>query len=56
MLSLIRDWQHEINDTIPLTAGKILPPGYDPALLKRKPDKWQPDYTLKKYFAEVELN
>jgi len=56
MLSLIRDWQHEVNDTIPLTACKILPPDYDPALLKRKPDKWQPDYTLKKYFAEVELN
>jgi len=50
MLEVMRQWQNEVNDTIPLTANKILPLEYDYTILVRKPDQWQPEYTLKKYF------
>lgn len=52
MMKLMREWQDKVNDTIPLTAGKILPLQYDHTRLVRKPDRWQPEYTLKKYFGE----
>ena len=51
MLELIKDWQINLSDTVPLKAGKILPLKYDHTKLVRKPDNWQPEYTLKKYFA-----
>lgn len=53
MMSLIMDWQKEVSDTVPLTAKKILPLEYDHTRLLRKPDQWQPEYTLKKYFEEL---
>ena len=52
MMKLMREWQNEVNDTIPLTAEKILPLLYDHTRLVRKPDRWQPEYTLQKYFGE----
>lgn len=51
MMNLLKEWQKEANDTIPLTASKILPLGYDYTKLIRKPDNWQPAYTLGKYFG-----
>jgi hypothetical protein len=47
----MQEWQEAVNDTVPLTAGKILPMEYDHTKLVRKPDNWQPEYTLKKYFG-----
>jgi arylsulfatase A-like enzyme len=47
---LMREWQMELNDNAPLTATGILPLKYDHTKLVRKPDQWQPEYTLKKYF------
>jgi arylsulfatase A-like enzyme len=52
MLELMQGWQEAVNDTVPLTAGKILPMEYDHTKLVRKPDNWQPEYTLKKYFGK----
>jgi arylsulfatase A-like enzyme len=52
MMKLMREWQEEVNDTVPLTAEKILPLQYDHTRLVRKPDRWQPEYTLQKYFGE----
>lgn len=52
MMKLMREWQDEVNDTIPLTAEKILQLQYDHTSLVRKPDRWQPEYTLQKYFGE----
>ncbi|MBN1278118.1 MAG: sulfatase-like hydrolase/transferase, partial [Deltaproteobacteria bacterium] len=46
-------WQIAANDTIQLTAPEILPMEYDHTLLVRRPDKWQPEYILKKYFADT---
>ena len=50
LLRLMQEWQVAVNDTVPLTARKILPLEYDHTRLVRKPDNWQPEYTLKKYF------
>jgi len=52
MSELMKDWQKKVNDTVSFTAKKILPMEYDHTSLARKPDKWQPEYTLKKYFAK----
>ena len=51
LLQLMADWQTATNDTIPLTAETILPMEYDHTQLERKPDQWQPGYTLNKYFT-----
>ncbi len=50
--SLLSDWQDQVNDTVPLTANKILPMHYDPKELERKrsPDRHQPKYVLDRYF------
>lgn len=37
-------------DTVLWTAETILPLEYDHTKIERKPDQWQPEYTLKKYF------
>ncbi|HCU17718.1 MAG TPA: choline-sulfatase [Bacteroidales bacterium] len=50
LTGLMKEWQMEVNDNAPLTANVILPLQYDHIKLVRKPDKWQPEYTLKKYF------
>lgn len=50
MTELLKKWQMELHDNAPLTADKILPLQYDQTKLVRKPDQWQPEYTLKKYF------
>ena len=52
MTELLGQWQSMAGDTAPLTAAKILPMEYDPASIVRKPDTWQPEYTLKKYFGK----
>jgi len=50
LLKELMEWQKIAGDTIQLTAGKKLPLEYDYRKLVRKPDRWQPEYTLKKYF------
>jgi len=50
MIALLKDWQLKLNDNAPLTADKILPLQYDHTKLVRKPDQWQSEYTIKKYF------
>ena len=52
MMELMQKWQKTVNDTVALTASKILPMDYDHTKLVRKPDKWQPEYTLNKYFGQ----
>jgi arylsulfatase A-like enzyme len=51
LLDLMKKWQIISNDTVPLTAASILPMEYDHSKLVRKPDNYQPDYTLNKYFG-----
>ncbi len=46
----MKKWQLTAGDTIPLTAPEIKSSEYDYRKLVREPDRWQPEYTLKKYF------
>jgi arylsulfatase A-like enzyme len=55
MLRELMDWQKISGDTIQLNAEHKLSLEYDHTILVRKPDKWQPEYTLQKYF-DFELN
>ena len=48
----MKKWQQSTGDTVPLTAREIKPSDYDYRKLVRKPDRWQPEYTLKKYFGQ----
>jgi arylsulfatase A-like enzyme len=50
LFDLLTGWQKVTGDTISLTAPALLPLEYDYRKLERKPDKWQPEYTIKKYF------
>jgi len=52
MMKLLSKWQKETGDTAKLTSKSILPLEYDPMNFKQTPDKWQPEYTLKKYFGK----
>jgi arylsulfatase A-like enzyme len=52
LLEIMKKWQQSTGDTVPLTAREIKPSDYDYRKLVRKPDRWQPEYTLKKYFGQ----
>lgn len=54
LIGLLKDWQRNSGDTAKLKTAYILPLAYDPDTLIRKPDQWQPAYTLEKYFNEKE--
>jgi arylsulfatase A-like enzyme len=51
LFELMKNWQVTANDTVPLIINKLLPLDYDHTKLVRKPDIYQPEYTLKKYFG-----
>lgn len=51
MMKLLKEWYVATGDTATLNPKTILPLKYDHTLLKQKPDAWQPEYTLKKYFG-----
>lgn len=52
LFELMTEWQVKTGDTAELTSVTILPLEYDYRKLVRKPDKWQPEYTLNKYFGK----
>ncbi|WP_209329309.1 sulfatase-like hydrolase/transferase [Lunatimonas salinarum] len=52
LMKLMTVWQEDYGDNHPLTAAKVKPTAYDPDTLVRKPDQWQPEYILKRYFGE----
>ncbi|WP_057935624.1 sulfatase-like hydrolase/transferase [Algoriphagus resistens] len=54
LMNLLNDWQKISGDTTVLTATVIKQLDYDPYTLTRKPDRWQPEYILKRYFEGVE--
>lgn len=54
LMMLLGDWQTTSGDTTALTATTIKPMAYNPDTLRRKPDHWQPQYILKRYFEENE--
>ena len=54
LMTMLMDWQKSSGDTAALTTKEIKPQDFDPATLSRKPDRWQPEYTLKRYFGRIE--
>jgi arylsulfatase A-like enzyme len=52
MMELLKKWVAETKDTINLNPSVILPMDYDYTKLKQKPDNWQPEYILNKYFKD----
>ncbi len=56
MESFLKTAQAQVKDTISFTSKTIKPSIYLPDTLKRKPDQWQPEYVLKRYFPEEKTN
>lgn len=52
LLTLLAKEQIDAQDTVKLKAAVIKPMAYNPDTLKRSPDRWQPEYTIKRYFQE----
>ena len=52
MMGLLKEWYIATDDTMNLSPTRILPMDYDYTKLKQKPDNWQPEYILNKYFKE----
>lgn len=53
-MTMLKDWQKSSGDRAALTTKVIKKREYDPATLTRKPDRWQSEYILKRYFEEGE--
>ncbi|MFC3878665.1 sulfatase-like hydrolase/transferase [Algoriphagus namhaensis] len=52
--ALLLQEQQAAGDTVAWTAEEILPLEYDYKRIDRFPDRWQPEYTLDKYFSDLE--
>ena len=50
LMATLLEWYKATGDTADMNPSSILPKEYDFTKLKQKPDSWQPEYTLKKYF------
>ena len=53
MMDLIRSWQKQVGDNLPLSVAKPKPKEIDLTGRRRKPDGWQPEWIRKKYFGET---
>ncbi len=50
MTELLKEWQKKAGDTQPLTVEELKSKEIDLTGRERKPDKWQPEWIVKKYF------
>jgi len=50
LLKLMKEWQAKVGDTVPIPTQNKNPEKVDLTGMKRVPDKWQPDWIVKKYF------
>ena len=53
MLKQLKGWQQKVGDSLPLTVANPKPKKIDMTGRSRKPDRWQPDWIVRKYF-EIE--
>jgi hypothetical protein len=49
---VMQQWQNNLGDTLDLDTPPWREAEYNFSTLKRKPDHWQPQYTLEKYFRQ----
>lgn len=54
LIDLLGKSQLSFGDTVSYTAKNIKPLAYNPDTLVRKPDQWQPEYVLRRYFNQKE--
>jgi arylsulfatase A-like enzyme len=54
MLGLLKRSQRQVGDDLPLTVAKPSPRQIDMTGRKREPDRWQPEWTRRKYFGTSE--
>jgi arylsulfatase A-like enzyme len=52
LLALMKQWQARVGDTLEIPTENKQPPTIDLTGYKRKPDQWQPDWIIKKYFGD----
>lgn len=52
LMNRMKELADQNGDSINFHPSRILPMDYDYTRLKQKPDEWQPEYTLNKYFRE----
>ena len=52
MTEMLKQWQAKAGDSQSLTVDKPQPKEIDLTGRKRQPDKWQPDWIIKKYFSQ----
>jgi arylsulfatase A-like enzyme len=50
LLALMKQWQAQVGDTLELPATNKPPEKVDLTGRPRKPDQWQPEWIVKKYF------
>ena len=50
LTALLEQWQRQLGDNQPLSVDKPQPKEIDMTGTKRPPDKWQPEWIVKKYF------
>ncbi len=50
--ALMKQWQARVGDTLALPTENKPPPKVDLTGQKRKPDQWQPEWIVKKYFGD----
>ncbi len=53
LLKLMKDWQAKVGDTLELPTRNIPPEKVDLTGRERKPDQWQPEWVVKKYFESA---
>ena len=51
MLQRLKQWQQKVGDDQPLTVANPKPKEIDMTDRQRKPDRWQPDWIVRKYFG-----
>ena len=51
LLNQLRDWQQTLGDRVSISSERSNPKPFDFSNQKRPPDRWQPDWIIKKYFG-----
>lgn len=52
---LMRTWQSRVGDSAAIPTTNVEPPTIDLTGMPRKPDQWQPDWIVKKYFGAADV-
>jgi arylsulfatase A-like enzyme len=51
LMAQMKEWQERVGDTLAIPTARRLPAPLDLSGEERKPDQWQPDWIVRKYFG-----